>query len=160
MQAVRKQPKSHTDAVLTKDIFTSLCIAGVKVYFLRGGWIQKGRAKNEGIKAMNGFDFAKEFNAITEQAETESRNNIYILHKEIVQKVMLLEALLKGTNFKIQFEKIGNSIEISVSDYVFDTFVCDLKSVFQIVDLFVIDAVKDGEVHIEMKILNAARIIR
>ena len=109
---------------------------------------------------MNDFDFAKEYNAAMGQAERESRDNIYILRKETVQKVMLLEALLKGTNFRIEFEKIGNSIEIFLSDYVFDSFVCDLKSVFQLVDLFVIDAVEDGEVHIEMKILNAATIIK
>ncbi|MGN1111724.1 MAG: hypothetical protein ACI4RP_00835 [Acutalibacteraceae bacterium] len=66
---------------------------------------------------MNDFDFAKEFNDAMEQAERESRDNIYILHKETVEKVILLEALLRGTNFRIQFEKIGNSIEICVSDY-------------------------------------------
>lgn len=109
---------------------------------------------------MNDFDFAKEFNAAMERAERECRDNIYILRKETVQKVILLEALLKGTNFKIEFEKIGNTIEICLSDYVFDSFVCDLKSVFRIVDLFVIDARNDGEVYIEMKILNAAKIIR
>lgn len=109
---------------------------------------------------MNDFDFSKGFNDAMELAEIESRDNIYILRIETVQKVMLLEALLKGTNSRIQFEKIGNSIEICVSDYVFDSFVCDLKSVFRLVDLFVIDAVEDGEVHIEMKILNAAKIIR
>ena len=53
-----------------------------------------------------------------------------------------------------------NSIEICVLSYVFDSCVCDLKRVFQTVDLFVIDALNDGKVSIEMKILNAAEIIR
>lgn len=44
--------------------------------------------------------------------------------------------------------------------YVFDSCVNKLKDAFNIVDLFVIDALKDGQVCIEMKIINAAEIIR
>lgn len=109
---------------------------------------------------MNNFDFAKEICKALEKAEKESRNNIYLLKPETIKRSKIISCLLKGNDCTISFDMATNSIEICVLSYVFDSCVCDLKRVFQTVDLFVIDALNDGKVSIEMKILNAAEIIR
>lgn len=108
---------------------------------------------------MTDFKFAKKICETLEKAKKESENNIYLLKPEIIKKVKIIENLLKETNYIIDFDAVTNSIEICVLEYVFDSCICDLKQVFQIVDLFVIDALKDRHVSIEMKILNAAEII-
>ncbi len=43
--------------------------------------------------------------------------------------------------------------------YVFDSMSANLKTVFSIADVFVIDANEDGRVHIEMRLLNACKIL-
>lgn len=109
---------------------------------------------------MNNFDLAKEICKALERAEKESRNNIYLLKPETIKRSKIINRLLKDSECTIAFDMATNSIEICVLGYVFDSCVCDLKRVFQTVDLFVIDALNDGKVSIEMKILNAAEIIR
>ena len=109
---------------------------------------------------MKDFDLAKEICKALENAERESKKNIYLLKPGAIRKANLIEQLLEGTTHTISFDLVTNSIEICLLGYVFDSHICDLKQVFQIVDLFVIDALNDGQVSIEMKILNAAEIIR
>lgn len=109
---------------------------------------------------MKEFNLAKEICKALESAEKDSRNHIYILKPEVIRREKIIERVLAETEYKISFDVVTNSIEISVLGYVFDSCVCDLKHVFEMVDLFVIDALKDGRVSIEMKILNAAEIIR
>ena len=109
---------------------------------------------------MSDFDLAKEICKALEKAEKESRNNIYLLRPETIKRTKIISCLLKDRDCAISFDMATNSIEICVLGYVFDSCVCDLKRVFQTVDLFVIDALSDGKVSIEMKILNAAEIIR
>lgn len=109
---------------------------------------------------MNSFDLAKEICLALERAEKESKNNSYLLTMNTIKRIKLLDRLLKNTNSKIEFNRATNSIEICLSGYVFDSYICNLKSIFQLVDLFVIDAACDGQVCIEMKILNASKIIR
>ena len=106
------------------------------------------------------FDLAKEICKALERAEKESRNNIYLLRPETIKRSKIINRLLKDSECTIAFDMATNSIEICVLGYVFDSCVCDLKRVFQTVDLFVIDASNDGKVSIEMKILHAAEIIR
>ena len=109
---------------------------------------------------MNNFDLAKEICKALERAEKESKNNIYLLKPETMKRAKVIESLLKETEHNISFDTVTNSMEINALGYVFDSCVCDLKRIFQTVDLFVIDALIDGKVSIEMKILNAAEIIR
>lgn len=108
---------------------------------------------------MKNFDLTKELYEVLKRKEKESINNIYFLRPETINKIYELGNSLKKTEWDIEFDGATNSIVICLQDYVFDSCVCDLKSVFRIVDLFVIDAVDDGQVCIEMKILNAANII-
>ncbi|MGN1050701.1 MAG: hypothetical protein ACI4QE_00215 [Acutalibacteraceae bacterium] len=110
-------------------------------------------------KNMNDFELMKVIYVTLTEMERESRNNIFILRKNTIQKIKLLDNFLKGTNFKASFDRVTNAIEISIFGYVFDSCSCNLKSVFNIVDLFVIDALDNGQVCIEMKILNASEII-
>ncbi len=109
---------------------------------------------------MDDFNLAKEICKAFERAEKESRNNIFLLRPEIIKRSKIIECLLRETEHTTSFDMVTNSIEICVLDYVFDSCVSDLKQVFQTVDLFVIDALNDGKVSIEMKIVNAAEIIR
>lgn len=108
---------------------------------------------------MNDFDLAKVICRALEEAEKENRNNIYLIKPETMRKATTIESILNDTELSLSFDYITNSIEICVLGYVFDSCTCDLKRVFQTVDLFVIDALADGKVSIEMKILNAAEII-
>ncbi len=109
---------------------------------------------------MNNFNLEKEICAALDRAEKESRKNTYIMKEDTIKKVKLLSSFLRETNFSIEFDRVINTIEICLTGYVLDSCTCDLKSVFKIVDLFVIDSLNDGKVCIEMKILNAAKIIR
>lgn len=119
-----------------------------------------GRKNLKGSILMNEFDLAREICKALEKAEKESRNNIYLLRPETIKRTKIISCLLKDRDCAISFDMATNSIEICVLGYVFDSCVCDLKRVFLTVDLFVIDALNDGKVSIEMKILNAAEIIR
>ena len=109
---------------------------------------------------MKDFDLAKEICKALEEFEKASRNIIYMLKPNTIKRVKSMERVLIETEHKISFNMVTNSIVICILGYVFDSCVCDLKRVFETVDLFVIEALDDGQVSIEMKILNAAEIIR
>ena len=109
---------------------------------------------------MKNFDLAQQICKALKQAERESKNNIYILKPLTMQKIDVLRNSLNSIKMQIHFDRITNSIEITTTSYVFDSCVNKLKDAFNIVDLFVIDALKDGQVCIKMKIINAAEIIR
>lgn len=109
---------------------------------------------------MKNFDLAKKICKALEKAESDSRNNIYILKSETVNKINALTKILEEMPNMINFDRVTNSIEFTLTGYVFDSCVTNLKDVFKIVDLFVIDALSDGQVCIEMKIIHAAEIIR
>ena len=109
---------------------------------------------------MKNIDLAKMICNALEKAERESRGTIYILTPSTMKKAKLIESALKGVEYDICFDRVTNALEISVLGYVFDSCITDLKTAFLIVDLFVIDALTDGKVCIEMKVLNAAEILR
>lgn len=109
---------------------------------------------------MKNIDLAKLICNALDKAERESRRNIYILTSSTMKKAKLIESALKGVEYDICFDRVSNALEIGVSGYVFDSCITDLKAVFSIVDLFVIDSLSDGKVCIEMKVLNAAEILR
>lgn len=109
---------------------------------------------------MKDFDLAKEICKALEEFEKESRNCIYILSPNTVRKVSIIKRILVKKEHKILFDMVTNTINICVLEYVFDSCICDLKRLFETVDSFVIDALDNGQVSIEMKILNAAEIVR
>lgn len=109
---------------------------------------------------MKNIDLAKMICNALKKAERESKNNIYILTPTTMKKATQIEAALKETEYSISFDRVTNSLIVSVTGYVFDSCVTNLKTVFSAVDLFVIDALSNGKVCIEMKVLNAAEIIR
>ena len=109
---------------------------------------------------MKNSDLAQGICKALEKAERDSRNNIYILKSETVNKINILTKALADTENTIDFDRATNSIEITLTGNVFDSCITNLKDMFQIVDLLVIDALSDGKVCIEMKIINAAKILR
>lgn len=108
---------------------------------------------------MKNFDLIKALGHALKEKDKTCANKIYFLRPETIRKISELESLLNGAQAKIDFDAISNSIEICLTDYVFDSCVNKMKRIFSITDLFVIDADSDGKVHIEMKILNASEII-
>lgn len=114
----------------------------------------------KGIIKMKNIDLAKMICKALEKAEKESRDNVYILTPNTMKKATILEKALASMEYEICFDRVSNALEIGVSGYVFDSCITDLKAVFSIVDLFVIDALSNGKVCIEMKVLNAAEILR
>lgn len=109
---------------------------------------------------MKNIDLAKIICKALEKAEKETRGNVYILTPNTMKKTRIIEKALAGMKSEICFDRVSNALEIAVSGYVFDSCLTDLKAVFSIVDLFVIDSLSDGKVCIEMKVLNAAEILR
>lgn len=109
---------------------------------------------------MNDYELSQFLNASLNQAKKECRRNVYLLKVETIKKIKIIDNLLEFYNCNIDFDAPTNSIEISATAFVFDSMVCNLKRVFELADLFVIDAVDDGTVCIEMKIRNAAEVIR
>lgn len=108
---------------------------------------------------MNNYELSQLLNFSLEQAKRACQRNFYILKLETIKKIKILEDLLESCNCNIDFDAPTNSVEISVSAFVFDSTVCNLKRAFDLVDLFVIDAADDGKILIEMKIFNAAESI-
>lgn len=80
---------------------------------------------------------------------------------ETAERVRCIQSELRNGNnhVKTSFDFLANSIDICVEGYVFDSSVENLKLIFDTVDIFVIDALLDGTVCIEMRILNAFEII-
>ena len=109
---------------------------------------------------MNNLQLAKMITKALENTAIEVHKNIYILKPDTIRKISVLEKLLHENRPSVNFDRTTNSIDINLTGYVFDSCVCELKQVFQTVDLFVIDAMNDGKVCIEMKIINAAEIMR
>ncbi len=109
---------------------------------------------------MKNIDLAKMICKALEKAEKESQGNIYILKPNTKKIAKNIEKALAGMEYEICFDRVSNALEIGVSGYVFDSCITDLKTVFSIVDLFVIDSLSNGKVCIEMKVLNAAEILR
>ena len=114
----------------------------------------------KGTVKMKNIDLAKIICKALEKAEKETRGNVYILTPNTMKKARIIEKALAGMKSEICFDRVSNALEIAVSGYVFDSCLTDLKAVFSIVDLFVIDSLSDGKVCIEMKVLNAAEILR
>lgn len=109
---------------------------------------------------MNDYELSQLLNASLNQAEKECQRDVYLLKVETIKKIKIIDDLLEDYNSNINFDAPTNSIEISTTAFVFDSMVCNLKRVFELVDLFVIDATDDGSVCIEMKIWHAAKLIR
>ena len=109
---------------------------------------------------FEGFDLIREAGKALERAERESLNNIYYLKPEILDRTVYITHLLKGKNLTVNFDAATNSIEIEALDYVFDSYVDKMQTVFQAVDVFSIDAQDDGRVCVSMKINNAANVKR
>lgn len=109
---------------------------------------------------MNDYELSQLLNASLSQAEKDCQRNVYLLKVETIKKIEIIDDLLASYNCNIDFDAPTNSIEISTTAFVFDSMVCNLKKALELVDLFVIDAADDDMVCIEMKIWNAAKLIR
>jgi len=109
---------------------------------------------------MNEFELAKMIDLALTEAQKESVNYTFVLKPKTIQKAQIMQFLLKDFRYTLNFDGATNSLEISFNAYVFDSTYIDLAKVFRIVDVYVIDALKDGRICIEMKLLNAALKIR
>ena len=109
---------------------------------------------------MENFDWARELYKAIEEAARETENDLYLLKPEVIQRVKIIENILHDAEYTVQLNAVANAVDISVLGYVFDSCFCDLKCVFENVDRIMIDALEDGRVSIEMRIVNAAEIIR
>ncbi len=109
---------------------------------------------------MNDYILSQFLNASLNQAKKECQNNVYLLKVETIKKIKIIDDLFEFYHCNINFDAPTNSIEISTTAFVFDSMVCNLKRAFELVDLFVIDSIDDGKVCVQMKILNAAEMIR
>lgn len=108
---------------------------------------------------MKDFNLEKEIYNSFKRAERENKNNIYLLKSDIIKKVKFIECLLRETEHRICFDIVTNSVNIFVLGYVFDSSALELKQTFRAVDFFVINALNNGLVCMEMKISNVAEII-
>lgn len=85
---------------------------------------------------------------------------LYLIFKILIDVFLLCIYILAfKDDFSFHLNHLGKSYAVLGYPYVFDSSVLELKQVFQAVDLFVIDALANGQVCIEMKISNAAEII-
>lgn len=109
---------------------------------------------------MNDFEFSKFISDILDETRKASRKNTYILKSETIKKIDFIERSFHGLNCIFRFDAPSNSIEITLLGFVFDSLTCNIKQVLLISDVFVIDSLNDGKVCIEMKLLNAAEIIK
>ena len=109
---------------------------------------------------MSDYELSQLLTAAFDKAEKECQKNVYLLKVETIKKIKIIDDLLEDYNLNINFDAPTNSFDISATSFVFDSMLCNLKRVFELVDLIVIDAADDGTVCIEMKIWNAAKPIR
>lgn len=94
-------------------------------------------------------------------AEKKAAGKIFIIKTETAERLRCIQSELRNGNkyAKLSLNFLTNSIDIRIEGYVFDSSVENVKRMFDTVDIFVIDALLDGRVCVEMRILNAFEII-
>lgn len=112
---------------------------------------------------MNDFKLLAELiSAAIHEKEEKSRNNVYILKSETADKIGVIRDCIRNdsTKLDISFDTTFNALDIEIRNYVFDSKTDDLRTIFNTIDVAVIDALIDGEVCIQMRILNACSVTR
>lgn len=95
-----------------------------------------------------------------ELAKKESLKYAYFIKKETIDKLEVISRAFGNEKFEIEFDALTNSMDIFYSNYVVDSLCFDIKTVFQTVDMFSIDARNDDKVCVEMRIRDAAVKVR
>lgn len=109
---------------------------------------------------MNDYEFAVLMCGFFEQAEKEAERKAFVMKEETLEKLQYITAVLLGSDLTVNqsFDRVTNAVDVEISGYVFDSVVTNLKGIFSIVDLFTIDALTDGTVCVEARILNACDV--
>ena len=107
---------------------------------------------------MNDYEFAKLIGKAIELHEEKTKNNKYILKPETAVKISRILQLASKC-VKAKFDISDNAFDIEFQSYVFDSLTEHMKEVFELADIFNIDALDDGMVSIELRILEAGILI-
>jgi hypothetical protein len=108
---------------------------------------------------MNDYEFAKLIRKAMELHEEKTKNNKYILKPETAVKISRILQLTSKYCVKAKFDISDNAFDIELQSYVFDNLTEHMKEVFELADIFTIDALDDGMVSIELRILEAGILI-
>lgn len=108
---------------------------------------------------MNDYEFAKLIRKAIELHEEKTKNNKYILKSETAVKISRILQLTSKYCVKAKFDISDNAFDIELQSYVFDSLTEHMKEVFELSDIFNIDALDDGMVSIELRILEAGILI-
>lgn len=89
-------------------------------------------------------------------------SQIFVLSPKTLERLTTISTVLANSNVTIcyHFDCTTNAVDIHLESYVFDSMTIELATLFAAVDVAVIDALSDGKICIEMRILNACTIVK
>lgn len=106
---------------------------------------------------MTDFELSKIITESLDRAKRASIGSSFVMKKGTYARLSAIERIIgsyHGT-YSSDFDAATNSLDIRIEGYVFDSTTDNLKALLAIPDLFVIDALSDGKICIEMKLQNA-----
>ena len=106
-------------------------------------------------------DWARLFVAAEKAAKLKAKGKTYLLSPRAQEVLATVSQCLNRRSIrrKITLNRALNQVEIEVKDYVFDSSLDDLRSVLPLMDGYTIDALKNGQVCIQMTVADACTIL-
>lgn len=108
---------------------------------------------------MTNKEFTKMMMNCIHEAQRASCGKTFVLKPKTLVKLDRMTRSAEG-DCQVSFDAAFNAIDISVKKYVFDSQCESLKEMILCADIIVIDSESDGKVCIELRILNAANILK
>ena len=106
---------------------------------------------------MNKRDFFKLMLEAYQNAEKEAAGKVFIVKPSVMSRLTAVRsaATRSRIEYSERFDPALNAIDIELSSYVFDSVAQDMHALLITPDLFVIDALNDGKIRIQARILDA-----
>lgn len=95
------------------------------------------------------------------EMELEASKHVYRLREQTREKLNTICSAfnVQTKDTKITFNPVANTACVEVRDYVFDSYVNNMKTAFSLADIIVIDSLKNGLVCISIVVQNAADML-
>ena len=102
------------------------------------------------------FKYLCEFLTGIEETYTDKNGKIFRISRSARKRLEQLGLckIDKETEVKVKYNPSSNVVDITVSGYVYDSVLEDMKEIFDTVDVLNIYATVDSQIHIDLRVVD------
>ncbi len=106
---------------------------------------------------MTEHEFFKLLNEVYQEAKKEAEGKVFLIKPEALARTAAIRRAAQSScmDYSESFDPVLSAIDIEFSSYVFDSAAHDMRTLLLAPDFFVIDALEDGKLRIQARILDA-----